>query len=72
MGNKKYFAWCLFTIVLAIGSFFLASWGVMALWNWIAPLFWKTAPILTFWQTVGVIMLLHIVFNLIIFRNVKK
>ena len=33
----------------------------MLLWNWIVPLFWIDAPILTFWQGVGVVVLFKIV-----------
>ena len=43
---------------------------LMLLWNWLAPLFWVDAPILTFWQTFGIYIFILILTNL--FRNTKK
>lgn len=43
---------------------------LMLLWNWLAPLFWVNAPILTFWQTFGIYIFILILTNL--FRNTKK
>jgi hypothetical protein len=36
----------------------------MLLWNWLIPIFWVSAPILTFWQSFGIIMLIYIVTSL--------
>lgn len=30
-------------------------------WNWVMPLFWEGAPILTFWQTFGCIALITLI-----------
>ena len=54
---------CLFLIILCI---ILGAFGgliFMLLWNWIVPLFWASAPILTFWQAWGVCILLSIIGN---------
>ena len=56
--NDEIFSGCFITIIVCI------LWGAfcglifMLLWNWIAPLFWVTAPHLTFWQAWGVCILL--------------
>jgi hypothetical protein len=55
---KKVIFWC---TVIVIALTFLEAWGLQLLWNWLAPLFWKTAPILTYWQAFGCSVLLSIV-----------
>ena len=55
---KKVIFWC---IVIVITLTFLEAWGLQLLWNWLAPLFWKTAPILTYWQAFGCSVLLSII-----------
>ena len=55
---KKVIFWC---IVIIITLTFLEAWGLQLLWNWLAPLFWKTAPILTYWQAFGCSVLLSII-----------
>lgn len=52
---------CFLLIVLGIALSFLEAWGFQLLWNWLVPLFWKTAPILTYWQAFGCITLLTII-----------
>ena len=36
----------------------LPAFGVMLLWNWLVPMFWAGAPILTFWMALGILVLL--------------
>ena len=43
---------------------------VQFLWNWLVPIFWTTAPILTYWQAFGVCILLSIIGSA--FRSVNK
>ena len=43
---------------------------VSLLWNWIAPLFWSGAPILTIWQGFGLLLLINLLFSWII--KIKK
>ena len=52
---------CFLLIVLIIALSFFEAWCLQSLWNWMAPLFWKTAPILTYWQAFGCSVLLSIV-----------
>ena len=57
-----------FSIFVLLVLFVLAcigGWIFMLLWNWIAPLFWIGAPVLTFWQGVGVVVLLKIIGTLL-------
>ena len=54
---------CFLLIVLVIALSFLEAWGLQLLWNWLAPLFWTSAPILTFWQAWGISVLLSIIGN---------
>ena len=51
--------------ILVIASFFLEGYVLMLLWNWIAPLFWSAAPELTFWQCIGVIILINLIGSII-------
>lgn len=59
---------CLGLLFFAICISALFAWIVMLLWNWLAPLFWHAAPILTFWQTWGIMFLLTIIGNAL-FKN---
>lgn len=39
----------------------LEAWALMELWNWIVPQFWNEAPVLTFWKSLGLLILIHII-----------
>ena len=52
---------CIFALILIVGFNFLVFWAFQELWNWLAPLFWSTAPILTYWQAFGCSVLLSII-----------
>ena len=52
---------CLLAAILLFALSFLEAWVVQLLWNWIAPIFWTTAPILTYWQAFGCCILLSII-----------
>jgi len=52
---------CILLGLLLIGIDLLIFWGCQELWNWLAPLFWKGAPILTYWQAAGCVVLLEII-----------
>ena len=47
-------------LVYVIVNLFI-GWIFMSLWNWLLPLIWTAAPIFTFWQAFGVVMLLTII-----------
>ena len=61
---------CIFTIILCIILGTLGGLIFMGLWNNLAPLFWTAAPILTFWQAWGCMILLSIIGNF--FRSKSK
>jgi len=50
-------------LVLALLAVGIGLGGIMLmlLWNWIAPIFWVAAPVLTFWQSVGINVLLWLI-----------
>lgn len=61
---------CLFIIILCVIFGAFSGWIFMLLWNWLAPLFWASAPILTFWQAWGVCILISWISSL--FRSKSK
>ena len=61
---------CIVVIVILVVLSFLEAWVVQLLWNWLAPIFWTTAPILTYWQAFGACILLSIIGSA--FRSVSK
>jgi hypothetical protein len=48
-------------IIIVITALFLQAWLVQLLWNWLVPMFWTSAPILTYWQSFGCCVLLGII-----------
>lgn len=64
------FVGCFITLLICILFGAFGGWIFMLLWNWLAPLFWKAAPQLTFWQAWGVMILLSWIANL--FHNKSK
>ena len=55
---------CLISILI-VAAFFLESYVLMILWNWLAPLFWSAAPELTFLQCIGIIVLINLIGSII-------
>lgn len=64
------FGSCLGIILIILLAWAFIGWVFMLLWNWIIPLFWTTAPILTYCESCGVIA--FVLFILSIFRNNNK
>ena len=62
---------CFFAIVLITGLLILEGWVASLLWNWIAPIFWSSAPVLTTWQTLGIMFVLDIIGTLL-FKSGSK
>lgn len=54
---------CIGILLLCIVFSALGGLVFMLLWNWLVPLFWTTAPILTFLQAWGCVFLLSIIGN---------
>ena len=61
---------CIIVMIILVALSFLEAWVVQLLWNWLAPIFWTTAPILTYWQTFGVCILLSIIGSA--FRSISR
>lgn len=61
---------CIIICVIVAALSFLEAWVVQLLWNWLAPIFWTTAPILTYWQAFGCCILVSIVGSA--FRSISK
>ena len=55
------FVGCIFIIILCVIFGALGGLIFMLLWNWLVPLFWTSAPILSFWQAWGCMILLSII-----------
>ena len=64
------FAGCIFILLICIILGAFGGFIFMLLWNWLAPLFWVSAPQLTFWQAWGVCILLSWIGSF--FRNKNK
>ena len=58
---------CIAALVIIILCMAFTPYVFMLLWNWLVPIFWSGAPILTFWQSFGVVILLGIIGSF--FRN---
>ena len=56
--KSEIFIGCLIAIILGILLGAIGGLIFMLLWNWLVPLFWPAAPILTFWEAWGVCILL--------------
>ena len=67
---SKVFFGCFFALIVITLLTLFEVWVVMALWNWLMPLFWASAPILTFGQTFGILILINIIASA--FRTVVK
>ena len=60
-------------LALAVGLSFLYAWVGMLLWNWVMPIIWAGAPVMTFWPMWGLIELCSILFKSHNFNtNTKK
>lgn len=53
----------IFVIALAFGISCLYAWIGMMLWNWIMPMIWAGAPVMTFWPMWGLYELCSILFK---------
>lgn len=60
---KEFVISCLGILIIICIFSLLGGYILMLLWNWLAPLFWTSAPVLTFWQAWGISVLLSIIGN---------
>ena len=49
---------CISTIITLVIILFIEAWVLQISWNVIGPIFWKSAPILTYIQSVYICILL--------------
>lgn len=61
----------LLVFALAFGISCLYAWIGMLLWNWIIPILWAEAPVMTFWPMWGLVELCSILFKTKISTNDK-
>jgi hypothetical protein len=62
-GCGTYILIIIIAIALAVGLCFLYAWIGMLLWNWVMPMIWAGAPVMTFWPMWGLIELCHLLFK---------
>ena len=55
----------LICFLLEIAVFFFWGWILSALWNWLAPMFWVGAPILSVLEGTGIVLFLVVIKTLI-------
>ena len=65
---KNLIGTCLVYIIVFLAIMLFNAWILELLWNWLAPIFWSSAPILTYWESVGINIFLIIIAGL--FRGV--
>ena len=65
---KEFFIGCLGAILLVVVYAIFEGWIFMLLWNWLVPMFWTTAPILSIWESVGILFLINLI-SKIFFSN---
>lgn len=55
---------CLFCILVIVFNL-IEGLLLMALWNYIAPVFWASAPTLTFFQSICAILLINLIGSIV-------
>lgn len=65
--TDKLFDWIMFILLFLVVTVFsaLLLWG---LWNWLSPIFWTSAPMLTFLQSWGIILFIILIRNTVRIR----
>ena len=63
--DSKTIIGCIMAVLFLIGGSFISGMAVMLLWNWIVPVFWDSAPVLTWWQAFGAMLLVGIIGNML-------
>lgn len=64
--NHNWIKIIVFVLVIILGVAIISAitGGIfMLLWNWLVPMFWSSAPILTFWQAWGLFILINLIFR---------
>ena len=63
MNIDNFLTGCLFLILVLVILVAIEGFVFMFLWNWLVPLFWNNAPILSFWQSCGILFLFNLIFS---------
>ena len=56
------------SIIFIIFCLSIIPYIFMILWNWLIPMFWASAPILNFWQALGIVILIKLI-QILLFSN---
>ena len=62
-GCGAYIIAIIILIALAFGLSCLYAWVGMLLWNWVMPIIWAGAPVMTFWPMWGLLELCGLLFK---------
>lgn len=62
-GCGTYLVVIIFVLAIAFGLSCLYAWIGMMLWNWVMPMIWAGAPVMTFWPMWGLYELCSILFK---------
>ena len=61
----------LITCAIIAGCLMFSAWLVMLLWNAVVPMIWVSAPTISYWTAMGVMLLCHILFGSIVISKNK-
>lgn len=62
-GCGTYLVIIIIALAIAFGLSCLYAWIGMLLWNWVMPIIWAGAPVMTFWPMWGLCVLCSILFK---------
>lgn len=62
---KEFFIGCLGVAIFIFVLACFEGWIISLLWNWIAPIFWVSAPVISIWQAIGIMVLINLIGRLI-------
>jgi hypothetical protein len=72
IGCGTYIVVIIFLIAFAFGISCLHAWIGMLLWNWVMPMIWASAPVMTFWPMWGLLQLCGLLFKTHNFNSNKS
>jgi hypothetical protein len=64
MTTRKYYHWSRYLLwgILGLGAIAAFGFVIMWLWNWLVPALFS-GPVITYWQTIGLLILSKILFS---------
>lgn len=72
IGCGTYIVVIIILIAIAFGISCLYAWFGMLLWNWVMPMIWASAPVMTFWPMWGLLQLCGLLFKTPNFNSNKS